>query len=194
VDVRRASLPSVPPRVGRGSAAAAGGAALRAALYAARVTVTVHDLAVSDVAQALAVQPGTTEKHLTEELARPFARSRVAKDATGVVVGFLLTWLVADEVHVLDVAVRADLRRRGIGRVLMLDAIAHARADGRKQLLLEVRRSNAPAIALYRALGFYAVNVRKRYYPDDEDAIEMILALDPAGGIVHHPDEIDVAT
>ena len=47
-----------------------------------------------------------------------------------------------------------------------------------KHVLLEVRRSNAPAIALYRALGFFAMGVRARYYPDDEDAVEMVLALD----------------
>ena len=48
-----------------------------------------------------------------------------------------------------------------------------------KHVLLEVRRSNAAAIALYRALGFFAMGVRARYYPDDEDAVEMVLALRP---------------
>ena len=47
-----------------------------------------------------------------------------------------------------------------------------------RHVLLEVRRSNAPAIALYRALGFFAMGVRARYYPDDEDAVEMVLAFD----------------
>ncbi len=48
-----------------------------------------------------------------------------------------------------------------------------------------------PAIALYRALGFFAIGVRTRYYPDDEDAIEMVLAFDSATGeIVPHADEV----
>jgi len=48
-----------------------------------------------------------------------------------------------------------------------------------------------PAIALYRALGFFAMGVRARYYPDDEDAIEMVLAFDiETGEIVPHADEV----
>ncbi len=53
-----------------------------------------------------------------------------------------------------------------------------------RHVLLEVRRSNASAIALYRRLGFVAMGVRARYYPDDEDAVEMVLRLDPRTGVV----------
>jgi len=60
-----------------------------------------------------------------------------------------------------------------------------------KHVLLEVRRSNVAAIALYRAFGFFAMGVRARYYPDDEDAVEMVLLLDPAtGATVAHEDEV----
>ena len=69
--------------------------------------------------------------------------------------------------------------------------VSHARAVHVKHLFLEVRRSNVPAIALYRALGFFAMGVRARYYPDDEDAIEMVLAFDTeTGEIVPHVDEV----
>jgi ribosomal-protein-alanine N-acetyltransferase len=54
-----------------------------------------------------------------------------------------------------------------------------------------VRRSNAAAIALYRSVGFFAMGVRAKYYPDDEDAVEMVLLLDPAtGAVVAHDDEV----
>jgi ribosomal protein S18 acetylase RimI-like enzyme len=57
-----------------------------------------------------------------------------------------------------------------------------------KHVLLEVRRSNSGAIALYRAFGFFAMGVRARYYPDDE---EMVLLFDLATGkIVEHEDEV----
>jgi ribosomal protein S18 acetylase RimI-like enzyme len=60
-----------------------------------------------------------------------------------------------------------------------------------RHLLLEVRRSNGPAIALYRALGFFAMGVRARYYPDDEDAVEMVLAFDAVTGeVVPRSDEV----
>jgi ribosomal-protein-alanine N-acetyltransferase len=60
-----------------------------------------------------------------------------------------------------------------------------------KHVLLEVRRSNGAAIALYRRVGFFAMGVRARYYPDDEDAVEMVLMLDPeTGAVVAHGDEV----
>jgi ribosomal-protein-alanine N-acetyltransferase len=69
--------------------------------------------------------------------------------------------------------------------------VAYARDQRVKHVLLEVRRSNGPAIALYRGVGFFAMGVRARYYPDDEDAVEMVLMLDPeTGAIVAHDDEV----
>jgi len=60
-----------------------------------------------------------------------------------------------------------------------------------KQVLLEVRRSNDAAIALYRTMDFFATRVRARYYPDDEDAVEMLLLLDPrTGEVLPHDDEV----
>jgi ribosomal-protein-alanine N-acetyltransferase len=64
----------------------------------------------------------------------------------------------------------------------MLD---HARDRHSRLVLLEVRRSNRAAIALYRAHGFSAIGIRRAYYRDtDEDAVEMMLALDPRSGRV----------
>ena len=63
---------------------------------------------------------------------------------------FVVSWHVADELHVLNVATREDRRRRGLGRALMDHVVAYAREHALKHVLLEVRRSNAPAIALYR--------------------------------------------
>lgn len=104
---------------------------------------------------------------------------------------FLVSWHVADELHVLNVATREDRRRRGIARALMNVVVGYARSHTIKHVLLEVRRSNAAALALYRCVGFFAMGVRARYYPDDEDAVEMVLLLDPAtGAIVAHADEV----
>jgi ribosomal-protein-alanine N-acetyltransferase len=139
-----------------------------------------------------------SEGQLRAEFERPWARMWVAREDArpesgqpSPAVAFVIAWHVADELHVLNVATREDCRRRGIARRLMDHVVAHARAVQVKHLLLEVRRSNAPAIALYRALGFFAMGVRARYYPDDEDAIEMVLAFDTeTGEIVPHADEV----
>jgi ribosomal-protein-alanine N-acetyltransferase len=131
------------------------------------------------------------EAHLREELARPWSRLWVAREEGEPPVAFLIAWHVADELHVLNVATRADRRRRGIARALLDEAIAYARTRGVKHVLLEVRRSNRAAIALYRAVGFFAMGVRARYYPDDEDAVEMVLLFDPeTGSVLAHADEV----
>ena len=135
---------------------------------------------------------------LRDELARPWARLWVARasgpvgDAPSHAVAFLLAWHVADELHVLDVATHPEFRRRGYGRALMQQALAYAKEHQGRHLLLEVRRSNTPAIRLYRDCGFFAMGLRKRYYPDDEDAVEMVLLLDERGEVQPRRDEVSV--
>jgi ribosomal-protein-alanine N-acetyltransferase len=115
----------------------------------------------------------------------------VAREGSDDVVALLVAWHVSDELHVLNVATRADRRRRGAARSLMHGMLAYAREKHVKHVLLEVRRSNRGAIALYRALGFFAMGIRARYYPDDEDAVEMALALDAqTGAVIAHHDEV----
>jgi ribosomal-protein-alanine N-acetyltransferase len=143
---------------------------------------------------AVAAIPGPThidEAHLRDELARPWSRIWVAREEDDTVVAFVVSWHVVDELHVLNVKTREDRRRRGIARALMGAVVAYARDERMRHVLLEVRRSNRAAIALYRSAGFFAMGVRARYYPDDEDAVEMVLMLDPeTGQIVVHGDEI----
>jgi ribosomal-protein-alanine N-acetyltransferase len=119
-----------------------------------------------------------------EELDRPWSRVWAAALAPGgEPVGFVVSWHVADELHVLNIATAPAMRRRGLARALMAEALVYAAAQRIRIVLLEVRRSNRPAIKLYRGLGFTALGVRPGYYSDnDEDAIEMILALDPSTG------------
>ena len=75
--------------------------------------------------------------------------------------------------HVMNVAAHPERRRSGIASMLiarLLDRID----DPHAQLTLEVRRSNAAAIALYERFGFRAAGVRRRYYQDNgEDALVM---------------------
>ena len=102
-----------------------------------------------------------------------------APDAPGErVLGYIVFWLVHDEVHVLNVATALEARRRGVGRALMEAAEESGRARGARLSTLEVRRSNAPAIALYRAIGYRQVGVRPNYYTEEhEDAIVMVKTL-----------------
>jgi ribosomal-protein-alanine N-acetyltransferase len=94
------------------------------------------------------------------------------------VMGFLIFWAVHDEIHILNIATDPLHRRRNVARRLMLTALDQGRARGARLATLEVRRSNLPAITLYRALGFRAVGIRPNYYADEgEDAVVMNLDL-----------------
>src|SRR5262249_25109113 len=106
----------------------------------------------------------------------------------------LVAWHVADELHVLNVATAPSHQRRGIATALIREAIAYARAHHVRILFLEVRGSNRAALRLYRKLGFTAIGMRPKYYADnDEDAMEMVLALDPTtGSILPGRDEIRI--
>ena len=78
---------------------------------------------------------------LTTEAARAWARVWVARHHAGTTaIGFLVAWHVADELHVLSVAVEPTVRRRGVGRALMNAALDYGRSNAVRLVLLEVRR------------------------------------------------------
>ncbi len=139
---------------------------------------------------------GGERSDVASEIDRPFTFAWAARlpalDPGTDVVGYILTWHVADELHILNVATDPDHRRRGIGNVLVARAIEFAKENKVRLVLLEVRRGNQPAIRLYRSFGFALSGLRRGYYADDgEDAIEMVLVLDPeTGDIVPGRDEL----
>jgi len=87
-----------------------------------------------------------------EELGRAWARLWVVRrEPDSEPLGFALAWHAADEVHLLDLAVDESARRRGVGRELVEALLGYARETEARLVLLEVRRSNAAAIGLYRS-------------------------------------------
>jgi ribosomal-protein-alanine N-acetyltransferase len=110
---------------------------------------------------------------LARELAEsPVSRLYVLRTLERRVAAFCLCWVVIDELHINTVAVDPALRRHGLGAQLMRHVIADAARCGARRATLEVRRSNAAAIALYERLGFVVCAERPRYYTKpDEDAL-----------------------
>ena len=94
--------------------------------------------------------------------------------------GFLCRWLVADELHILNIAVHPDFRQAGIGAGLMQAVISEAKAKQAHVITLEVRRANLSARSLYRKFKFEERRLRKNYYAPGEDAIVMELPIVPA--------------
>src|SRR5256886_12245213 len=94
------------------------------------------------------------------------------------VAGYICLWEVADELHITNVAVHPDLRRRGIARALVESVFERGRASRSRMVLLEVRPSNAEALTLYESFGFRVVGRRRGYYYDTgEDALVMEASL-----------------
>lgn len=116
---------------------------------------------------------------IIEELGRAWARVDVVRDgSSGAVLAFANYWLVADELHILNIATHPEWRRQGHATRLLAHMIDVARAVPCRLMTLEVRRSNVSAQRLYRRFAFRSVGVRPNYYAEDqEDAIVMLLEL-----------------
>jgi ribosomal-protein-alanine N-acetyltransferase len=88
--------------------------------------------------------------------------------------------VAADEAHLLNLCVKPQAQRQGFGRKMLAHLIDLARRAGADMILLEVRATNYPAIALYTAMGFGEIGQRKNYYParqGREDALLLARAL-----------------
>ena len=102
-----------------------------------------------------------------------FALSLVA-EIQNEIVGYSFIWVVCDEVHIGNFAIKEEYREKKIGTRLLQYIIDEASKLGGMFFYLEVRKSNSPAINLYKKFGFVPLSIRKKYYADnDEDAIVM---------------------
>lgn len=113
-----------------------------------------------------------------DELANPNSHIVLARDDTDTILGFACFWIVADETHILNIAVHPKFRRQGVAKRLLTHVLEFAKDKGISYFALEVRNRNVAAIEFYKGFGFKAVGVRKGYYADTgEDAILMELEL-----------------
>ena len=90
------------------------------------------------------------------------------------IAGFAGIWVLADEAHLTNIAVRKRYQCRGIGELLLISTIDMAKELKATFITLEVRASNTAAQSLYRKYGFTQVGIRRSYYTDNrEDGILM---------------------
>jgi ribosomal-protein-alanine N-acetyltransferase len=146
------------------------------------IPVPIEPMSLADLPRVLSIERASFAKAWTrsnfehEIMENPHALNLVARES-GDVAAFLCAYLVAGELMINDLAVDPAFRRRGLARSLLRHAIEAARTRGCRRATLEVRPSNAPAIALYGGFGFEIVGRRRGYYTDtDEDAL--LLARD----------------
>ena len=155
--------------------------------------ITVSPLVKSDIPAILEIENDSqpepwSETAFLEEIGKAHSRVLVVRQAPaasvgpdslrGVIAGYICFWSVVGEIQVLNIAVRRDLRRKGIGRRLIDAAIRAGREDGARWVTLEVRQSNLEARKLYESIGFRIVGERPNYYGEmEESAILMTLDI-----------------
>jgi [ribosomal protein S18]-alanine N-acetyltransferase len=130
----------------------------------------------SDLDRVLEIERSSFTMPWTEATFRGLLRRRDAHlfvaEASSEVLGYAVVWVVVDQAELGDIAVAADWRGRGLGRLLLDTVLERARREGVRQLFLEVRPSNEGALRLYQRYGFEEVGRRRNYYSDPrEDAL-----------------------
>ncbi len=141
----------------------------------------IREMVFEDVYQVLKIEKVSfsspwSEKIFQNELRSPISVSYVAVSEcpTPEVIGYINFWIVADELHLNNVAVHPEQRGTGIASALLERMLRTGKAEGAARATLEVRVSNSTAVRLYEKFGFSVMGRRPRYYSDtNEDALIM---------------------
>jgi ribosomal-protein-alanine N-acetyltransferase len=135
-----------------------------------------------DVVEIVAIERDSfptpwSENIFRNEMTSPISSMLVGRTMNGeggFVSGYIVYWRVDDEIHLHNIAVRRDMRRKRIAFRLLAEAIRRSRLEGARWVTLEVRRSNLPAQKMYERFGFSVKGIRPGYYADTrEDALIM---------------------
>ena len=146
--------------------------------------MTLRAMTRADVDAVLAIEQAVqrfpwTRGNFTDALDSGYL-CRVDEAENGGIRGYAILMPAADEAELLNIGVAAAQQRKGLGRAILAEMLDVARARQLRRVFLEVRPSNAAAIALYRSAGFGETGVRRDYYRNEdgsEDAGTMACEL-----------------
>lgn len=157
--------------------------------------VLIRPMLSSDLDSVISIEelsflhPWTRDQFMVELGREPISQCHVAVWEgsenvleKGTIAGFIMAWLVVDELHINNLAVAPEARRNGIAAALLENSFREAIDLGAGWCQLEVRASNTPARGLYRRYGFKPLGKRKRYYLNGEDAVVMAKDLESSQG------------
>ncbi len=144
--------------------------------------VIIDEMTRNDLPVVLAIERASfptpwTKGMFERELESPHSMrlcARIHTEHESAVAGYIIFWLVADEIHLHDLAVGLPYREQGVALRLIAEMKEIARRNKVRAMTLEVRESNTEAIKLYEKCGFVVKGIRRFYYPDTrENAIIM---------------------
>lgn len=144
--------------------------------------IIVRKMLPGDLKEVLAIEKVSfptpwSENMFLEELYYPLCCALVA-ELNGKVVGYISFLIVLDEIHLRNIAVRDDLKRRRIASTLIDSMFKISSEKEAHRCTLEVRKSNHGAISMYKKFGFVVKGIRPLYYSDThEDALIMEAVL-----------------
>lgn len=136
--------------------------------------MTVDDIpAICEIEQESFLTPWTAAAFYNE-LKNNYLAKYIVLEMDGETAGYGGMWIILEEAHITNVAIRTKYRGQKLGEALMRQLLSLAVVLGAGKMTLEVRVSNSIAQNLYRKLGFYSAGVRPGYYTDNnEDALIM---------------------
>lgn len=149
-------------------------------------TLQFRELKIDDIDAILQIEKSSFEtpwsrRQFEDEFNNRDLTIPVGAEVSGRLTAYAFLWIIMDECHLANIAVHPEWRRKGIGRELLGQVVEIAREKNCVKMMLEVRKSNRSAIALYEQSGFHKVGIRKHYYRDGflrtEDAVLMDLDL-----------------
>lgn len=143
--------------------------------------MTVREITREDIAEIARLEAECFPDFWTVgQLSGTFSRMDfcgVIAEEDGIATGYLIGSSLFESAEIARLAVSESFRKRGIGKALVGGFSRLVKSRGAEKILLEVRASNMPAQTLYLGVGFTPFKVRKGYYVNGEDALEMIKTL-----------------
>ncbi len=135
------------------------------------------DLAMIIAMEKVAFKDPWNAEALYSELLTDHMRLPLVAELGGHLCGYLMSWRVVDQLHILNIATDPNYLRQGVGTALLVAAARLATEGGQVEMTLEVRRSNTGARGFYKHHHFAETGLRRGYYQEDgEDAIIMTAA------------------
>ncbi|MEW6040861.1 MAG: ribosomal protein S18-alanine N-acetyltransferase [Elusimicrobiota bacterium] len=142
---------------------------------------SIREMREADLPSVLSIEKESfiqpwSEQSFKKELSIKFSRFFVAENSDGEIAGFAGLWFYSGEGHIVNMAVKEEYRKSGIGKAFIEFLLSFARKNNLNSIFLEVASKNTAAIHLYESYGFKRYATRHNYYPQD-NAILMSLKI-----------------